>query len=371
MQHIENLRRENEAMRKQVSDEQTRWQERETTRRAEVEAESERLRKETSESRQRLEESLCQQEQLRKSNEELRTWMRDRGHFQDRGLTNRIMDELIPPHFIILKIPPFFGEGDPEAHLKAFRAQMLISGGSDAIRCKMFVGTLTGTALKWFSKLPTTSIASFAAFSQVFMERFAVNRPKQLQIADMFDIKQRPEESLKQFLNRLCDVSVRLVNPSEEMLVGAFVKGLRANHFSDSLIRLPTMSLAKVRSRATVHIEIEEAMQWKRAYEKHPNPDCKNKDTRRQVMEAFSPHKRPNHKFTPYSTQRTPQRKMIKPICPTLTKPKVQLIKDDEVAQYLRFPLETGRLLGKDTFAWCEFHKTHGHDTEGCYPLMG
>jgi len=56
MQHIENLRRENEVMRKQVSDEQTRWQERETTRRAEVEAESERLRKEASESRQRLEE---------------------------------------------------------------------------------------------------------------------------------------------------------------------------------------------------------------------------------------------------------------------------------------------------------------------------
>jgi len=33
---------------------------------------------------------------------------------------------------------------------------MLILGGSDVIRCKMFVGTLTGTTLKWFSKLPLT-----------------------------------------------------------------------------------------------------------------------------------------------------------------------------------------------------------------------
>jgi len=384
MQLIENLRQENEVIRKQANDEQTRWQERETTRRAEVEAESERLRKEASESRQRLEESLRQQEQLRRSNEELRTWMRDRDHFHDRGLTNRsaiqeeghpfirgIMDEMIPPHFIIPKIPPFFGEGDPEAHLKAFRAQMLISGGSDAIRCKMFVGTLTGTALKWFSKLPAASIASFAAFSQVFMERFAVYRPKQLQIADMFDIKQRPEESLKQFLNRFCDISMGLINPSEEMLVGAFVKGLRANSFSESLIRLPAVTLAEVRSRAAIYIETEEAMQRKRADEKRPNPDYKGRDTRRQVMGAFSPHKKANHKFTPYSTQRPPQRKLIKPICLTLVKPKVQIIKDDEVARYLRFPLETGRLLGKDTSAWCEFHKTHGHDTEGCYPLTG
>jgi len=268
--------------------------------------------------------------------------MRDRGHFHDRQYADRnldqeeghpfakgIMEELIPPHFIIPKVQPFFGEGDPEAHLKTFQAQMLISGGNDAIRCKIFVGTLTGTTLKWFSKLPSASITSFTTFSQVFLERFAVNRPKQLQIADMFDVRQRPEESLKQFLNRFCDVSMGLINPSEEMLVGAFVKGLRANPFSESLIRLPAATLVEVRSRAAIHIETEETMQRKRAEEKRPNPECKNKDARRQVMETFSPHKRSSHKFTPYSTQRTPPRKMVKPTSPTLTKLKAQLIKDD------------------------------------------
>jgi len=87
------------------------------------------------ESRQRLEESLRQQEQLRKCNEDLHTWMRDRGSFGNHAMLNRnidqeeghpfarrIMEELIAPHFIIPKVPPFFGEGDPEAHLKAFRA---------------------------------------------------------------------------------------------------------------------------------------------------------------------------------------------------------------------------------------------------------
>jgi len=227
-----------------------------------------------------------------KCNEDLRTWMRDRGHLQDHNTLNRsmdqeeghpfarrIMEELIPPHFIIPKIPPFFGEGDPEAHLKGFLAQMLISGGSDATCCKMFVGMLTGTTLKWFSKLPSTSITPFTAFSQVFLELFMVNRPKKLEIVDMFDIKQCLEESLKQFLNRFCDISMGLTNPSEEMLVGAFVKGLRANPFSESLIKLLATTLAEVRGRAAIHIKIEEAMQKKRAEEKEKrlNPEYKNK----------------------------------------------------------------------------------------------
>jgi len=45
------------------------------------------------------------------------------------------------------KITPFFGIGDPKAHLKTIRAQILISGGTNSVKCKMFVGTFTGTTL--------------------------------------------------------------------------------------------------------------------------------------------------------------------------------------------------------------------------------
>jgi len=179
------------------------------------------------------------------------------------------MEVVIPPHFIIAKVSPFTREGDPEAYLKAFHAQMLISRGSDTIRCKMFVGILARTALKWFSKISSSSITSFTIFSQIFLERFAVNRPKQLQIVDMFDdVKQQQNETLKHFLNRFSDVSMGLTNLSEEMLVGAFVKGLRPHLFSESLIRTPATTLAKVRSRVAIHIETEEAMQRKRSEEK-------------------------------------------------------------------------------------------------------
>jgi len=44
------------------------------------------------------------------------------------------MEAPISLHFITSKITPFFGMEDPEEHLNAYRAQMIISEGSDAVR---------------------------------------------------------------------------------------------------------------------------------------------------------------------------------------------------------------------------------------------
>jgi len=56
------------------------------------------------------------------------------------------MGEPIPQNFVIPKITPFTGASDPKSHLKSFQARMLISGGTDAICCKMFIGTMTKIA---------------------------------------------------------------------------------------------------------------------------------------------------------------------------------------------------------------------------------
>jgi len=95
MQHIESLRQENEAIRKQAESDRIQWHEEKQRCRAETEAE---LRKESEESRQRLEESLCLQELLRKSNEELRTRMRDRGSLGERHTSVRRNLELEEGH---------------------------------------------------------------------------------------------------------------------------------------------------------------------------------------------------------------------------------------------------------------------------------
>lgn len=65
---------------------------------------------------------------------------------------------VVPHRFREPSIGTYDGTGDPQIHVDAFQTQMKINGGNDAVSCKMFVGTLTDVALKWFKGLTSRSI---------------------------------------------------------------------------------------------------------------------------------------------------------------------------------------------------------------------
>jgi len=78
-----------------------------------------------------------------------------------------ITDMPIPASVVPVKAV-FTGVEDPEAHLTTFHTQMMLSGGSDAVYCKMFVSTLQGTALEWFVSLSNGHIINFQQFSKIW-----------------------------------------------------------------------------------------------------------------------------------------------------------------------------------------------------------
>jgi len=110
--------------------------------------------------RAELDVSRASNGELRKANEELRRdlqrlgkrSMGDEARQLKKGLafmpfSQAIMDAVITTNFMTPKIV-FIGTKDPEAHLTAFDAQMMISGGIDAMQCKLFMGTFIGTSLQ-------------------------------------------------------------------------------------------------------------------------------------------------------------------------------------------------------------------------------
>jgi len=110
---------------------------------------------------------LARNEELQRANEELR---RDR-EVEDQELatpprefpmkfSQAIMDVVIPATFVGPKAS-FTGIEDPEAHLTAFHTQMVLVGGSDMVRCKLFKSTLVGTTMDWFISLPDGHVTSF------------------------------------------------------------------------------------------------------------------------------------------------------------------------------------------------------------------
>jgi len=118
-----------------------------------------------------LDASHVRNDELRRVNEELRRSLRNnrvqRENEEVEHLTpprefstpfsQEILDAPIPNTFAGPKAI-FTGMEDPEAHLTAFHTQMVLVGGSDAARCKLFMSTLTGMAMDWFISLPSGHI---------------------------------------------------------------------------------------------------------------------------------------------------------------------------------------------------------------------
>ena len=147
--------------------------------------------------------SQARNEELNRINEELRKALqgREEREIGDKSappspprsfpmpFSQEIMDTVVPANTIAVK-SSFTGVEDPEAHLTAFHTQMMLSGGSDAVYCKVFMSTLSGTALDWFVSLPTGHITTFQQFSKMFVEQYIVNKAPPLVSYDMFDVRQ-------------------------------------------------------------------------------------------------------------------------------------------------------------------------------------
>lgn len=164
-------------------------------------------------------------------------------------------------------IGAFDGTQDPIRHLAAFRTQMMISGGNDAVKCKMLAGTLKDTALEWFTNLPFQSVRNFDDFSVKLATQFSANKKKRVEMGDLFDIKQKPRETLKEYLSRFTTAMVQVEHPEQYLLCQVFEKGLRAGHLKETLLQRKALNMDEVRARAECHIEADEVMTQKRQEE--------------------------------------------------------------------------------------------------------
>ena len=165
-------------------------------------AEQERMQEDLAASQARNEELCRMNEELCRgwrNNSRLRDGDEPEGSTPPREFSTPfsqlILETVIPNTFVGPKVT-FTGMEDPEAHLTAFHTQMMLVGGSDAVRCKLFMSTLTGMAMDWFISLPYGHITFFAQLSQLFREQYLANRAPLLVSYDLFDVKQYQGETL-------------------------------------------------------------------------------------------------------------------------------------------------------------------------------
>jgi len=318
--------------------------------------------------------SQARNDELHRANEELRHGWRDvdepEAATPPREFTTpfsqAILETAIPNTFTGPKVT-FTGIEDPEAHLTAFHTQMMLVGGSDAVRCKLFMSTLTGMAMDWFISLPEGHITSFAQLSRLFREQYLANRAPAPVSYDLFDVKKYQGETLKEYISRFGAQVVKVGTTDEPMIMYAFRKGVCPRSFSKSHNRSRPKTFAEVRCRAVEHIASEGEAYEKCTITAPARPRAQIRTQPARVHEAATEKRNSDRKRT-YETRRTQPRDRAegrregnRPLRHNFVMELKDLIIVPNIADRLRPPVKSDKILGPHKESWCEFHEAFGH----------
>ncbi|XP_042441378.1 uncharacterized protein LOC122026719 [Zingiber officinale] len=167
-------------------------------------------------------------------------------------------------------IEEYDGSKDPEDHLRKFRNAALLHQYSDAVKCRVFLNTLSGSAQKWFDGLLHGSIACFSDFKIAFLRHFTSSRKYKKTNHCLFTLKQGSAEPLRSYIKRFNQVTQDVPSAISEILMSAFSHGLTEGEFFRDLIRNPVRNFDEMLEKATNYINVEEVQAARRKVDKPP-----------------------------------------------------------------------------------------------------
>lgn len=113
-----------------------------------------------------------------------------------------------------IKLPTYNGTTDPREHLTAFSIAMGRANFSPEERdvgfCQLFVESLSGLALGWFSRLETDSIKSFTQLSTAFLKHYSLYIQQSASNADLWTLAPEPTETLRSFIDKFRAIVARI-----------------------------------------------------------------------------------------------------------------------------------------------------------------
>ncbi|KAL0427110.1 UNVERIFIED_CONTAM: hypothetical protein Slati_2885800 [Sesamum latifolium] len=114
---------------------------------------------------------------------------------------------------------------NPQEHLSQFENATLLHRYTDGIKCRVFITTFAWAAQQWFNQLSPAVIGSFREFRSLFLNQFASSRKHRKTELSLFSIRQKEEESLKDYQQRFNTAALEILSATQEVKVSACVQG--------------------------------------------------------------------------------------------------------------------------------------------------
>ena len=185
--------------------------------------------------------------------------------YVDSPFARWITETQLPKRFTYPSMNQYDGTGDPDEHMAHFKQRMLaapiLDSAREACMCKGFGMSLTGPALKWFTKLPVRSISSFAQLQEQFTQQFSSSRRMQKTSADLYRMHMYRGETTRSWVTRFNTERLTIDKPDKETSINAFRKGI----FVD-LDLYKELTKHPCDTYAGVMLKGEDQMRWEEDY---------------------------------------------------------------------------------------------------------
>ncbi|KAL2251291.1 UNVERIFIED_CONTAM: hypothetical protein Sindi_2251400 [Sesamum indicum] len=334
-------------------------------------------------------------EKLGKQIEELKKRGEIVSQNRSSSFTNWILLEVVDSSFRFPDLSKYDGSKDPREHVAAFDLVMNLYGQTDSIKAKLFVTTLKGKAQEWFTSLGSGTIDSYEQLIHKFSFHFASKRKAKRTATYLFTIRQRDDETLKNFMGRFDNEVLEVQDLRIDMMVSIMIHSLKKGPFAylftirqmddetlknfmgrfnnevlevqdlriDMMVSILIHSLKKgpfasalakdPQQEPSRGDECHEDNEWARDLGRSRDKRSKEgKQRSEKDRERRGPYLPKYHRYTPLNT--TGERVMM-------------LVEKEGLLQRPGKMRDTP--AKKNSNKYCRFHKHKGHDTEDCYQL--
>ncbi|CAJ2644717.1 unnamed protein product [Trifolium pratense] len=250
-------------------------------------------------------------------------------------LAQHLWDTQITEAIKVPHLPTFDGKTDPREHLVAIGTQTAIINAPEHLKCKLLAGTFKDVALRWYMNLPRNSIESYADFHKKFVHQFAGSKHVKVTSTSLFSIRQNHGESLRSFLARFSEATIKEINKRAE----CYIKGEESN--------------AEKRQR-----DVKEREYMGRATKapEHPRPKKGNHQGDPWQRHHGKPYRQPSRR----EFRNHPANEDFTP----LNASKVYVLNEILASGLANLPPKR-----TNDNAWCAYHRCRGHSTEKCFRL--
>ncbi|KAJ9170390.1 hypothetical protein P3X46_018502 [Hevea brasiliensis] len=264
------------------------------------------------------------------------------------------LDGNLPEKIKMPDLAKFDGTGDPKTHLRSYLIVMKTTVLTKNQVTQFFSMSLEGVASSWYHGLEATVRKDWEELVRRFVQQYSYNTALDVTLRDLETTRQKPNETFSEYLLRWRKKAMKMTNrPAEKDQVRLVVKSLQPSYYE----KLCYYPLATFEQLYDAGILVEDVLNNERksyqpkrgGYQSAGNITGENKvievQTVSRTPRKFSQFNQPLSKVF----ERLKARGLLQPLAPR--------------------PPPNPLLPNYNANLYCQFHQTHGHDTDRCFRL--